>query len=101
MRSERCNNCGAIISDDTPSGEEARCARCGARLFLTLRRLNRRAAEERLPQAAQDVEYRRAHGGSVCGQCQQPYRKHPYGGPLGMGDRQFLRRLCSGELVKL
>jgi hypothetical protein len=44
---------------------------------------------------------RRANGGSECKVCGREYRKHPKGGPLGVGDEQFLNRLCDGSLVKL
>jgi hypothetical protein len=44
---------------------------------------------------------RRANGGTDCVVCGKPYRSHPKGGPLGVGDEQFLNRLCDGSLVKL
>ena len=46
-------------------------------------------------------EYRRASGDSICSVCGKPYRKHPPGGPIGMDNKRFLRRLCNDELVKL
>lgn len=48
-----------------------------------------------------NVEYQRSSGGMICPTCQKAYRCHPLGGPLGYDGSRFLRRLCSGELVKL
>lgn len=98
---ERCNNCGASVAvPDVLPAEDLRCPDCGARLYVRLRRLNRRAARERGPLEVA-AAYRRASGESICAECSKPYRKHPRGGPLGMDDEQFLRRLCNGDLVKL
>ena len=46
-------------------------------------------------------EYYRASGEMTCDRCGKLYRKHIKGGPVGMNDQRFLRRLCNGELVKL
>ncbi len=46
-------------------------------------------------------EFYRASGEMVCVSCDRPYRKHARGGPIGMDDQRFLRRLCDGSLVKL
>ena len=46
-------------------------------------------------------EYWRANGGQVCAVCKKRYREHPHGGPIGMDNKRFLRRLCNGGLVKL
>lgn len=47
------------------------------------------------------AEYRHASGESICDRCNKLYRKHIKGGPVGMDNQRFLRRLCDGSLVKL
>ena len=46
-------------------------------------------------------KYHRASGEQVCKLCKKLYRQHPHGGPIGMDNKRFLRRLCNDELVKL
>lgn len=48
-----------------------------------------------------DEDYHRASGKSLCDDCGEFYARHPRGGPIGVGNVQFLRRLCNGDLVKL
>ncbi len=45
--------------------------------------------------------WRRASGMCRCAICGLAYFKHARGGPIGMDGKRFLRRLCSGALVKL
>lgn len=52
---------------------------------------------EGMPEAE---EFFRAHGECECPECGRPYHRHPPAGPLFDG-LPFLRRLCSGDLVKL
>ena len=48
-----------------------------------------------------DQEVIRASGDALCMNCEEPFRKHPLGGPKGVDDVQFAHRLCDGRLVKL
>lgn len=52
------------------------------------------------------VEFVRTAGEAVCGVCGKFHREHPMGGPFMCEDnfepsRQWLHRLCDGNLVKL
>lgn len=47
------------------------------------------------------VDFRRASGDSVCALCGKNYYNHPHSEHRDSNDEPFLRRLCSGENVKL
>ena len=46
-------------------------------------------------------DFRRTSGESICGICGLKYFKHPHTSHAGYDEAHFLRRLCTGEIVKL
>ena len=64
-----------------------------------------------LPSAHEDspteesLAFYRASGECICETCGKTYYRHPMGGPftesMGYERRQWLHRLCNGDLVKL
>lgn len=60
-----------------------------------------RATNEPPKDLAPDEDFTRASGDFLCPICERLYWHHPSAGPLGAGDRQFLKRTCDGRLVKL
>ncbi len=67
-----------------------RCPRCGSGDGLV-----------EAPGRQGHEHYRRASGEMRCERCQKPYRKHPHAEYRDFQGAPWLRRLCSGELVKL
>jgi hypothetical protein len=54
------------------------------------------------PAVPTEPEYERASGDTLCDVCKRPYYRHEwYRGLLGYDGEPFLRRICTGKIVKL
>lgn len=47
------------------------------------------------------VPFLRTSGEMICSTCKQPYWRHKHSDHIDFDGNRWLRRLCSGQLVKL